>query len=131
MTDPLPAAKEKLLVAKLNEWHIAAGAPSVRTIATAIPSGAHSTVADALAGRRIPSWPILSGIVQYLRGDPEEARILWADSRTAAVPEPEVAALGVAARALGGLDRPGQRRVLAYLEDRFGSAAEPAGKGRS
>jgi hypothetical protein len=111
---------EKLLAARLGEWHVAAGAPSTRAIATGIGIGSHSTVAEALNGHRIPSWPILSGIVQYLGGDLDEARALWADGRPAAVPEPEVAALSAAVRALGRLDRPARHRVLAYLEDRFG-----------
>jgi hypothetical protein len=108
------------LAARLREWHVATGAPSVRTIAAGIAGAGHSTVADALSGRRIPSWRILSEIVEYLGGDLDEARALWAGSRTAGMPEPEVAALSVAVRAIGGLDRPAQRRVLAYLKDRFG-----------
>jgi hypothetical protein len=128
MTNMPRTAPDELLATKLTEWHLAAGGPSVRTIATATGAGSPSTVHDTLAGNRIPSWPILSKIVEYLQGDLDEAHALWAQSRTSArsAPEPEVAALGAAVRALGPLDRPAQRRVLAYLEGRFGGEeAEP------
>jgi len=68
----------------------------------------------------------LSSIVEYLHGDLAEARALWAEQAAGVAPsghpqrEPEVTALNAAVRALSGLERPACRRVLAYLEDRFG-----------
>jgi hypothetical protein len=114
------------LASRLKEWQMAAGMPSTRKIADGIGTVSHTTIADALAGRRVPSWPVLSDIVIYLHGDRDEARALWAASRTTETSE--VATLSAAVRAIGSLDLPAQRRVMAYLGDRFGGDA-PEGEG--
>jgi hypothetical protein len=130
MTDALEGTSDPRarLASRLREWHIAAGAPSVRAVAAATGAGSHSTVAEILAGHRVSSWPRLESIVRYIGGDRAEAFALWTEVRAAAGPEsePEVAALGKAVRALVGLDRPAQMRVIAYLEDRFGGPAPEA-----
>jgi GTPase SAR1 family protein len=69
----------------LDDLHRRAGKPTSRAIADAVGTS-HTTVADALAGRRVPSWSILEKIVVQLGGDVERFRALWADA--AAPPSP-------------------------------------------
>lgn len=70
----------KNLAAALERLHLAAGKPPTRKIAAAVGSLSHTTVADALAGRRVPSWPVLEKIVTSLGGDPAMFRALWVDA---------------------------------------------------
>ena len=74
------ASPEQVLAAALSHLHHSAGKPSTRKIAAALSSVSHTTVADALAGRRVPSWPVLEKIVLHLHGDPDAFRVLWADT---------------------------------------------------
>src|SRR5690242_15260096 len=57
------------LVEALVDLHAAAGRPSARQLALSIGDVSHTSVADALSGRRIPSWQIVSKIVVALAGD--------------------------------------------------------------
>ena len=68
------------LAAALRHLHRAAGQPSSRKIAAAVGSVSHTSVADALAGRRVPSWAILEKMVRHLQGDPDAFRGLWANA---------------------------------------------------
>lgn len=60
----------------LRAIHHEAGLPSMRTLAR-ITGMSHSTVADALSGRRTPSWSKLDRIVSALDGSLVEAKRLW------------------------------------------------------
>src|SRR5215472_15978101 len=73
-----PAAQ---LARALQSLHAKKGAPSVRALAQQIGDVSHTTVADALAGRRVPSWPVLEGIGRALGGDQEWFQRLWAGTR--------------------------------------------------
>ncbi|GAB1509826.1 hypothetical protein JCM33774_18670 [Actinophytocola sp. KF-1] len=65
------------LVAALQSLHVQAGKPSMRSIATAVGDVSHTTVSEAINGKRIPSWPIVRSIVRYLNGDEESFHQLW------------------------------------------------------
>lgn len=113
------------LLAVLRAWHDAAGRPSSRAIA--VPAGVgHSTVNDLLHGRRIPSWDKFAAIAVCLGGDPEQARELWlaaepcSGSAWLAAADAEAEAIRVTAAAFSRVGPEGRRRVIAYLQDRFG-----------
>lgn len=75
------------LRAALSGLHKDAGSPSSREIASGAGGAAsHTTVAQVLSGRRIPSWPVLQAIVERLGGDPERFRDLWAVAAAAETP---------------------------------------------
>lgn len=65
------------LLHALRELHARAGRPSSRDLARRIGDISHTTVAECLSGRRLPSWNLLARIVQGLDGDEEEFRTLW------------------------------------------------------
>jgi TIR domain len=69
------------LFGQLRRLHVHAGEPSSRVLAERADGLSHTTVNQALKGRRIPSWPILARIVTALGGDEEEFRILWSAVR--------------------------------------------------
>jgi hypothetical protein len=73
------AARE--LLSELRTLHVAAGEPSSRAVAEAIGGMSHTTVNQVLRFRKIPSWPVLSKIVNQLGGDQEMFRILWTATR--------------------------------------------------
>jgi transcriptional regulator with XRE-family HTH domain len=64
----------------LNDLQDSAGKPSIRSVAQAI-NVSHSTVAEAFRGKRIPSWLILKGIVNYLGGEEHSFRLLWEEAQ--------------------------------------------------
>lgn len=70
------------LTTRLRELHLNAGEPSTRRIA-ARTAGAvsHSTVHQALAGKRLPRWGALELIVEALGGEAEEFRAAWKSAR--------------------------------------------------
>ena len=70
------------LTSALADLHRRAGKPTSRAIASAVASVSHTTVADTIGGRRVPSWPILEKIVVYLGGDTLQFRMLWEDAIT-------------------------------------------------
>lgn len=86
------AARE--LFSELRNLHVLAGEPSGRAVAEAIGGMSHTTVNQALSYRKIPSWPVLSKIVNQLDGDQEKFRVLWNSTRdtgisnTANLPSP-------------------------------------------
>jgi hypothetical protein len=87
---PAPGPVDKFVVA-LRALHAQAGAPSTRNLAALIGTLSHTTVAEALAGRRLASWPVVSEIVGALGGDQDQFRQLWQSASEAAqVQEPEV-----------------------------------------
>jgi hypothetical protein len=65
------------LAGALRQLHIQAGRPSTRILAERIGTVSHTTVADALAGKRVPSWSIISDIVRGLGGDQAVFKQLW------------------------------------------------------
>src|SRR5438045_2075470 len=71
------SGREQELVAALQALHLQAGRPSARAIAAAVGNVSHTTVAEALSGKRIPSWPILQRIINHLDGDESEILTLW------------------------------------------------------
>ncbi|WFE60089.1 NACHT domain-containing protein [Micromonospora sp. WMMD712] len=75
------------LASALRELHSQAGAPSARALAKQIGTVSHTTVSEALAGRRTPSWPIVASLVQRLAGDEDRFRVLWS-AATAESPPP-------------------------------------------
>jgi hypothetical protein len=54
--------------------------PTARAIARSIDTVSHTTVAEALSGKRIPSWQILAKIVRVLGGDEDTFRRRWLDT---------------------------------------------------
>lgn len=71
------------LTSALRELWSSAGCPASRTIAGELKVS-HSTVHDALMGRRFVSWQRLEVIVQFLGGDAGQFRALWANAATGA-----------------------------------------------
>ncbi len=87
-TDDRVAGSTDELAASLRALRANAGTPSFRVLAQRIGTVSHTTIADALAGKRVPSWPIVSDIVRALGGDEEEFKRLWlaaADDDSASV----------------------------------------------
>jgi hypothetical protein len=72
------------LAAALRQLHSDAGKPSSRRVAAAIGSVSHTTVADALAGRRVPSWSTLEEMVLHLKGDVTSFWRLWEEANAPA-----------------------------------------------
>lgn len=72
--DSDPAERLRSALANL---HREAGSPSSREMASGIEKASHTTIAQALSGRRVPSWPVLQAVVEYLGGDQELFRGLW------------------------------------------------------
>src|SRR5262249_28427396 len=64
----------------LQNLHANAGRPSARRLAAQIGTVSHTTVAEALSGRRVPTWPVVASIVRQLGGTEAEPtfRRLWA-----------------------------------------------------
>ncbi|WP_169317021.1 helix-turn-helix domain-containing protein [Actinacidiphila oryziradicis] len=60
----------------LVQLHARAGAPSRRDLAGRTGFG-KSTISDAFAGRRLPTWPVAEALVAALGGEVLEARERW------------------------------------------------------
>ncbi|RUL90860.1 toll/interleukin-1 receptor domain-containing protein [Verrucosispora sp. FIM060022] len=71
----------RALFTALRELHVRAGEPSSRTIASAIGGTSHTTINLALKGPKVPSWPILAKLVEYLGGDSDRFQELWIETR--------------------------------------------------
>jgi hypothetical protein len=69
-----PAAE---LAAALRSLRAQAGSPSLRALAKRAGTVSHTTVADALAGSRVPSWEVVSAIVRACEGDQDQIRRKW------------------------------------------------------
>src|SRR5438067_12349093 len=76
-SEPAQSRAAQALVDALRQLHGAAGEPSARAISKKIGTASHTTVAEVLRGKRIPSWPIVASIVRELSGDETEFRQLW------------------------------------------------------
>lgn len=63
----------------LRDLHLQAGRPSARAVARLAGDVSHTTVAEALSGRRLPTWPVLDKIVRALEGEADRFRELWTD----------------------------------------------------
>ena len=62
----------------LHALYRAAGRPSARSISRELDNAvSHTTIADLLSGRRIPSWAITQRVVARLGGDEVRFRHLW------------------------------------------------------
>jgi hypothetical protein len=72
-------AAEKL-AERLRVLHLDAGRPPTRRIAREI-GYSHTTAAEALRGGRATSWAVVSALVTYLGGEPEDYRAGWAATR--------------------------------------------------
>jgi hypothetical protein len=102
------------LAAALRQLHSDAGKPSSRKVAAGIGSVSHTTIADALAGRRVPSWSTLEEMVLHLEGDVPPFRRLWEeanalaprlpDPNQVAAPHPHRVGLGPAVARAGDSD---------------------------
>jgi hypothetical protein len=82
--DKMVAGSADELAAALRALHARAGAPSMRSVAKRTGTVSHTTVAEALAGKRLPSWPILSDVISALGGDEKQFKQLWLTAREAA-----------------------------------------------
>lgn len=60
----------------LEQLRAAAGAPSTRQLAVRTGYG-KSTISEAFAGRRLPTWPLVEKLVGALGADPDEVRERW------------------------------------------------------
>jgi predicted nucleotide-binding protein len=73
------------LAAALRALRAQAGVPSLRTIAKRAGTISHTTVADALAGTRVPSWDVVSAFVRACEGDEDQIRRKWLAARNAEI----------------------------------------------
>ncbi|MGW9024510.1 helix-turn-helix domain-containing protein [Streptomyces sp. NPDC055722] len=64
----------------LVHLHAQAGAPSRRDLAERTGYG-KSTISEALAGRRLPTWAVMEALVTVFGADQDEARELWVKAR--------------------------------------------------
>jgi predicted nucleotide-binding protein len=78
-----PSGPAGELAAALQSVRARAGMPSFRTIAQRAGTISHTTVADALAGNRVPSWKVISAFVRACEGDEDEIRRKWLSARNA------------------------------------------------
>jgi DNA-binding CsgD family transcriptional regulator/tetratricopeptide (TPR) repeat protein len=75
--DVTPEDDRARLVAALDDLYRRAGRPSARSVARSAVEVSHTTVADLLSGRRIPSWQIVAKVATVLSGgDPDQERRL-------------------------------------------------------
>ncbi|MEU3279256.1 helix-turn-helix domain-containing protein [Streptomyces antibioticus] len=71
---------------QFRQLHAVAGAPSTRQMATRTGYG-KSTISEAFAGRRLPTWPVVEKLAAALGADTDDLRERWvaARGRSAAV----------------------------------------------
>jgi signal transduction histidine kinase len=74
---PTPPGPVTVLIDRLHELHLDAGAPSMREISRRTQVVNHSLVHASLRGPRVPKWGNLELIVEALGGDITEFRALW------------------------------------------------------
>jgi Helix-turn-helix domain len=106
------------LAVALRHLHRRAGEPSSREIGRAI-NFSHTTVAQALSGRRCPSWRVIEAVVIYLNGETEEFRELWMAVRQTEDPLPP-AKLSLSQLGQPGPSGPseGEGRAIPHSDDR-------------
>lgn len=126
MSDGNGTSARDELISTLQDWHAASGRPSMRKIAAG--SGvSHTTAHSLLTGQHIPAWPRLAPVVQYLGGDMTVAKQLWVLATEETRPVQvrwggnETDVIIMLAKVLGQLSPPARTRILAYLNDRFGT----------
>jgi hypothetical protein len=66
----------------LRDLHAQAGRPSTRAMAGRLENVSHTTVAEALSGKRVPSWAALRGLINLLGGDEDHFLNLWLEATT-------------------------------------------------
>jgi predicted NACHT family NTPase len=71
------SSEAEVFVSALRDLHLRAGKPSTRSMSKATGTVSHTTVAELLGGRRIPSWPVVASIVRHLGGNEMEFHQLW------------------------------------------------------
>ena len=114
------------LFSVLRGWHADSGRPSMRAIAAGAELS-HTTVHSILTGQHLPAWPRLAPVVLYLGGDLAVAKRLWilATEETGTIrvrwEDNETDVLAMLAKMLAQLGPDARTRVLAYLNDRFGT----------
>ncbi|MFI2764899.1 helix-turn-helix domain-containing protein [Streptomyces echinatus] len=64
----------------LRQLHAAAGAPSTRQMAARSGYG-KSTISEAFAGRRLPTWPVVEKLAAALGADANKVRDQWVAAR--------------------------------------------------
>ncbi|OKJ18869.1 hypothetical protein AMK23_35260 [Streptomyces sp. CB02130] len=65
---------------RLRQLRTRAGAPSVRQLSTRTGYG-KSTISEAFAGRRLPTWSLIEKLAEALGADVEEIRDQWAAAK--------------------------------------------------
>ncbi|KUL73947.1 MULTISPECIES: helix-turn-helix domain-containing protein [unclassified Streptomyces] len=65
---------------QLRQLHAAAGAPSTRQMAARTGYG-KSTISEAFAGRRLPTWPLVDKLAAALGADTDDLRERWVAAR--------------------------------------------------
>lgn len=73
--------QERQFFRALRELHRKAGQPSSRSIAAKIGGTSHTTVASALRGPKVPTWPVVARLVEALDGDLDSIREFWIEAR--------------------------------------------------
>lgn len=84
--EPSTPRSVRILASELRKLHLRVGEPSSREIAAAIGGISHTTVNNAIRGRKVPSWPVLAKIVGQLGGDETLFRGLWSATREEGAP---------------------------------------------
>lgn len=114
------------LAAALRSLRVQAGSPSLRALAKRAGTVSHTTVAEALAGGRVPSWQVVSAIVRACEGDEDQIRRKWlaahdAEAASAAesssVSEPALVREGDTLDWLHEADRPRIRSVPGFDQE--------------
>ncbi|MFD6033317.1 helix-turn-helix domain-containing protein [Streptomyces griseoincarnatus] len=74
---------------RLQQLHATAGAPSMRQLAARTGYG-KSTISEAFAGRRLPTWALVEKLAGALGADPGEVREWWVAARGRSTPVQQV-----------------------------------------
>jgi tetratricopeptide (TPR) repeat protein len=122
----VPSGPRRDLVDALHALHHRAGWPSLRVIAGSAGCS-HTTVSTLFSSPRLPSWGVLSAVVEAMQGDVEEFRSLWL-----AVTTPDQPAGGRVARIAGRRDElSALRRHVDRGHGRMLMVAGEAGMGKT
>jgi tetratricopeptide (TPR) repeat protein len=92
----IPPGSQRELVDALHALHHTAGWPSLRHLAREV-GASPTTISVVFSAPRLPSWGLLSLVVEALDGDEEEFRQLWL-AASAPAESPSHVALGIAGR---------------------------------
>ena len=84
---PASAAEVRARFAdELRRLRLNAGNPSFRAMASHAHSVSHTTLHEAVTGRRLPTWPTTCAFVEACGGDAAEWRARWQAAATASEP---------------------------------------------